>query len=53
MFVQEILKQDSLFALHVNRESIFKVDFNDDLLVQIESLLQKKPLSVQEDLMKS
>ena len=53
MFVQEFLKQDSLFVLCVNRESISKVDFNDDLLMQIEPLLQKKPLSVQEDLMKS
>ena len=52
MFVQEFLEQDSLFALHVNRESISKVDFNGDLLMQIESLLQEKPLSVQEDLMK-
>ena len=53
MFVQEFLKWDSLFVLHVNRESIFKVDFNGDLLVQIESLLQEKPLPVQKDLMKS
>ena len=47
------MKQDSLFVLHLNRESISKVDFNDDLLMQIESLLQEKPLSVQENLMKS